>query len=281
VKLASVESTAALTATSAAVAPAHVMRFGAGPRCFVGLHGWSGSARSFEPLVPYLPDDAALFSVDQPGFGRTPPPARWDVPHLVGPVVAALDDLPAGPLTLVGHCAGAIVALHAALSRPGRVERVVLIDPFSHAPWYFGLFDWPVVGALFYAATFANPVGRWVTNRGLSKVRSKDMDLIEGFRTVRHRDNLRYLRVLVRSAREGFRVFAPFRGRVDVVHGQNTFAAVLRSLDDWRSLWPDLVRVELRGVGHMPIHEAPAALTEAVFQSPAAVSEPRGSAARG
>jgi pimeloyl-ACP methyl ester carboxylesterase len=234
---------------------------------FVGLHGWSGSGRSFDPLAPFLPEDVSLFAVEQPGFGSTPGPARWDVEHLVGPVVAALERLPSGPLTLVGHCAGAIVALHAALRLPARIDRVVLIDPFSYAPWYFSVFDWPVLGALFYGFTFANPIGRWLTNRSLSRVRQPGMDLIEGFRTVRHVDNWRYLRALVRSAREGFRVFAPYSGRVDILYGQRTFSAVRRSLDDWRSLWPDLIEVELAGAGHMPIHEAPGAVSDAVFGS--------------
>lgn len=258
----------ALPASRPSAAPANMIRFGSGSRLFAGLHGWSGSGRSFDPLVPHLPDDVSLFAIEQPGFGSTPRPPRWDVPHIVGPVVAALERLPDQPVTLVGHCAGAIVALHAALRVPLRVERVVLIDPFSHAPWYFAMFDWPVLGALFYGFTFANPLGRWLTNRGLSRVRQPGMDLIEGFRTVRHVDNWRYLRVLVRSARDGVGVFAPYRGRVDVVYGQRTFAAVRRSLDDWRGLWPDLVEVELGGVGHMPMHEAPRAVSDAVFRAP-------------
>ena len=126
---------------------------------------------------------------------------------------------------------------------------------------------WPLLGALFYGFTFANPLGRWLTNRSLSRVRQPGMDLIEGFRTVRHVDNWRYLRVLVRSARNGVRVFAPYRGRVDIVYGQRTFAAVRRSLDDWCALWPDLVAVELGGVGHMPMHEAPRAVSDAVFRA--------------
>lgn len=258
--------------TEATPTPAHMVRYGTGARVFAGLHGWSGSCRSFEPLLGYMPDDVSFFAVDQPGFGQTPRPERWTLSHLVAPVVTSFERLPDEPITLVGHCAGAIVALHAALRLGSRVRRVILIDPFSHAPWYFSIFDWPVVGGLFYLVAFANPLGRKVTSHGLRDVRTSSTDLVEGFRTVRHVDNWRYLRVLVRSARFGVRPFVPYRGEVDVLYGARTFTAIRRSVADWRSIWPHLSEFEIEGAGHLPIHEAPENMARVVFRDP---SEPQ------
>lgn len=262
----------ARSVAGAAAPPAHMLRYGAGPRVFAALHGWTGTARSFEPLVPFMPRDVSMFSVDQPGFGRTPRPPRWTMAELVAPVTAAIERLPSEPITLVGNCAGAIVALHAALRLGPRVERVVLIDPFSHAPWYFSVFDWPLVGGLLYLFTFANPFGRALTNRGLSDVRKAETDLIEGFRTVRHGDAWRYLRLLVRSAREGIAGFGGYAGRVDILFGERTFPAVRRSVDDWRGLWPHLVAHEIPGAGHLPVHEAPHDMARLIFSEPRRLS---------
>ena len=37
-----------------------VKRYGTGPRHFLGLHGWSGDHRTFEPLIHDLPEDLRI-----------------------------------------------------------------------------------------------------------------------------------------------------------------------------------------------------------------------------
>ncbi len=231
----------------------NVVQYGSGPRSFVGIHGWSGSHRSFEPLMPHLPGDARFHAVDLPGFGASPDPLGWEMDSFLDPVDEAL---PPGRSTLVGACGGAIVALFLAIRRPERVERLVMIDPFAYAPWYFGIFGTPIFGRLFYGLTFMNPVGRWLTNQGVRRHRSAGTDLVEGFRGVRHAANLAYLRLLVRSARTDFRRFAAYSGPVDILRGRRTFGAVAAGVPKWRGVWPDLRDVVIEGAGHLPIFEA-------------------------
>jgi pimeloyl-ACP methyl ester carboxylesterase len=255
---------ASLAATVAAPA-LDVVRHGRGPRTFVGLHGWSGSQQSFDPLLPHLPDDATLVTFDLPGFGAAADPIDWSDEAFLGPIEAVLHGLPR-PVTLVGSCGGAVVALFVALRARRAVERLVMIDPFAYVPWYFRIFDLPVLGPLLYALVFMNPLGRRLTNQGLSPRRQRDVDLIEGFRDVRHGSNLRYLRWLVRHSAVDFADFRRFEGDVDIIFGARTFPAVRRSLDRWRWVWPHLRAFEMQEAGHIPVHEAAADVADVVFR---------------
>ncbi|NJK89662.1 MAG: alpha/beta hydrolase [Myxococcales bacterium] len=254
-----------VVSSAATDGPACMVRHGVGPELFVGFHGWSGSCRSFDPLIPYLPEDVSLFSLDQPGFGKTPAPRSWSSESLVTPSVQAIEQLPFGPLTLIGNCAGAVVALLVAIRLHRPVRRVVLIDPFAYAPWYFSIFDHFLVGRLFYLLTFANPLGRWMTNRSLGSLRSPTTDLVEGFRSVRHFDNWSFLRAVMSVGRKGVHQFASYAGEVDLLVGERTFHAVERSIPQWTELWPHARSQKIRGAGHLPVHEAPEAVARAIF----------------
>ena len=54
----------------------HVEQYGVGRRTFVAIHGWGGDHREFAPLAARLPEDVRLLSVDLPGYGNSPKPAR-------------------------------------------------------------------------------------------------------------------------------------------------------------------------------------------------------------
>lgn len=241
-----------------------VVRHGDGDRIFVALHGWSGSHRSFDPLLPHLPPGATLWSFDQPGFGQTASPPKWELPTLLDLLepVAQADDR---PFTVLGVSGGAIVALLWALRLEHRVERLVLLDPFAFVPWYFRIFTLPVFGTLLYFAVFANPLGRALTNAGLKPHRTTYDDLVGGFRGARHLDNLRYLRCLSRAVTVTPERI-PFEGRVDILYGERTFRAVRRSLPLWKAALPQARCIEVPGAGHLPIFEAPGAVAKRVFE---------------
>lgn len=246
------------------------VRHGRGPEVFVGLHGWSGSHRSFEPLWDRVPESASFYSFDLPGFGASPDPARWDIDGFLEPLESELNAWEGPPMTLVGACGGAVVALFLALRMGPKVNRLVMIDPFANVPWYFRIFRVPVIGPLLYALVFMNPAGRILTNWGLRSRRTDDTDLIEGFRDVRHASNLAYLGVLLACAEVEFSSFGRFRGQVDIVYGSRTFGAVRSSVPRWRSVWPALSAHELAGAGHLPIFEATDGVAEVVFGDRAA-----------
>lgn len=101
---------------------------GSGDATILCIHGFLESSRAFEPLVLELDDRWRVISLDQRGHGESTSPSagpEWD--GLAGDVVAALDILRLGRVTLIGHSMGGIVALYAALGWPERIDRLVLI----------------------------------------------------------------------------------------------------------------------------------------------------------
>lgn len=95
------------------------------PDRVVLAHGFTQTARSwteFERLLAERMPGVETIAVDLPGHGAAPPPADADLWSSADRLV----DL-GGTATYVGYSMGGRVALHAALARADRVQRLVLI----------------------------------------------------------------------------------------------------------------------------------------------------------
>jgi pimeloyl-ACP methyl ester carboxylesterase len=240
-----------------------VERQGRGGCAYFALHGWGGDRRTFAPLAPFVPAGASLYSADLPGCGRSPAPREWSVGEVVEEIVGAVRESAPGGVTFVGNCGGAAFALLAAQALGGKVGRVVLIDPFAYLPRYFKLFLAGEFGRRAYEATFANPVGRWVTNQTLRGRRAAGADLTAAFAEADHEAARRYLTLYEEVG--GVERFRGFGARVDIVHGEKTFGAVRRSLALWLDVLPGARVHELRGAGHQAIAEAAGQAARIVF----------------
>ncbi|MDQ6663501.1 MAG: alpha/beta hydrolase [Acidobacteriota bacterium] len=245
-----------------------IERWGEGEQHYFGIHGWSGDHRTFQPLARQLPPGATLFSVDLPGCGRSVAPVRWSLESVV-------DELASGvraPVTLAGNCSGAIFALLLAQRIPERIERVVLIDAFASWPWYFRVFTSESIGRHAYFSTFANPVGRWITNLSLAGKRGSDTHLTSGFAATNHEITYRYLTLLKEAG--SCERFAGLRMPIDVIYGERSFHAVRESVDVWRRMWPRARTWQLPNAGHLPILEATGALQKILFQETSCLIAP-------
>ena len=241
-----------------------VERHGRGERVFFALHGWGGDRRTFAPLAAHVPAGASFYSADLPGCGLSFAPREWTADAVACEVAETIMNLEAPRVTLVGNCGGAVFALLAA-QRLGaeKIARVVMIDPFAYLPRYFRVFTSETIGRRAYEATFANPVGRWITNQSLRGRRSGAGDLTASFAETDHEVARKYLALFDEVGNvERFRGFdAP----VEIAHGERSFGAVKRSLALWRAVLPQArVRV-LAGAGHLPISEATAQVAELLF----------------
>lgn len=239
--------------------------YGSGSRIFLGLHGWNGSHRSFDTLLPFLPEDATLIALDLPGYGDSSSPRRWNgagIMEAVGKQIASLD-LP--PFTMIGNCSGGLLGMWLLKDQPELpVERIILIDTFGYMPWYFRIFLAPLAGPLFYYSTFANPIGRWLTNRSLQRSHGNETDMTQSFSQGSVSTPFHYLR-LFRDMGD-YRSFKHITTKVDLAYGENTFAAVKQSVPMWQSLWPSAQILELQGAGHLSVQEAPEPLSQLLFQ---------------
>lgn len=95
-------------------------RWGRGEVPAVFLHGFAGSARTFEHLEPLLGDVLSATCLELPGHGEAPLPTSWD--EAVDAVAEHLD----GRTVLIGYSQGARLALGVAERYPRRIERLVL-----------------------------------------------------------------------------------------------------------------------------------------------------------
>ncbi|MEE4203516.1 MAG: alpha/beta fold hydrolase BchO [Halieaceae bacterium] len=115
----------------------HVQRLGDGPGILC-LHGTGASAHSFAGLASALADSFELVIPDLPGQGWTTPlPANQC--HLDGfsSVLSRLiADLDFKPQVIIGHSAGAAIAVHGALRHQFTPDSIVSINgaflPFGH-----------------------------------------------------------------------------------------------------------------------------------------------------
>lgn len=240
----------------------HLERYGTGSEVYVGLHGWSGSHKTFAPLLPHLPKEVSLYSADLPGCGQSPAPVRWDLQAIAEEIAGTIAKLET-EVTLIGNCSGALLGLLAAKRIPHHFRRLILIDPFAFWPWYFKVFVNPSFGKYAYFTTFANPIGRWLTNRSLKAKRTEDSDLTQSFSAINHETVYRYLTLL--TGIDSIAQFSQLRMPIDIVYGERTFAAVKQSAGRWRSIWPQARCRELAGAGHLPVVEATAQLSELIF----------------
>ncbi|MGB9593235.1 MAG: alpha/beta fold hydrolase, partial [Anaerolineae bacterium] len=99
------------------------------------IHGLGSEADTWRHVIPPLVKQFRVIAVDLPGFGRSDKPRRaYTVPFFCDALVELLDALGIARAGLVGHSLGAVIAHFAALQRPDRVERLVLVDGGLFAP---------------------------------------------------------------------------------------------------------------------------------------------------
>jgi pimeloyl-ACP methyl ester carboxylesterase len=161
----------------------HYCVAGAGPDV-IFLHGWASSSKMWAGLLPQLAAEYRCWSLDLPGFGDSDKPAAswYSIPNytLIVNEFARLHEL--GPLRLVGHSMGGLIALDLGARHPERVARLVAINPvitgrprlrplarpsYSRHVLHWTLRLWPAV----MQPILAHPLGLRVT--GLQPIRRR------------------------------------------------------------------------------------------------------------
>lgn len=99
---------------------------GSGPTVLL-LHDADGDHLTFAPQVETLATAGyRAVAWNMPGYGRSAPVEPYTFKALAQSCLALIDALQGGPVTLVGHGMGAMVALEAAVRSPSQVRRLLL-----------------------------------------------------------------------------------------------------------------------------------------------------------
>jgi pimeloyl-ACP methyl ester carboxylesterase len=104
---------------------------GAGPPLLL-THGAGLCAGIFEPVIPLLADRWSPLAIDLRGHGRSDPAAEPDehgLPTQAADLLAVLDELGHGRVSVFGHSYGGSVALRAVLDHPARFDAVAVYEP--------------------------------------------------------------------------------------------------------------------------------------------------------
>lgn len=123
--------------------PVEFIDTGAG-RPVVLLHSSASGAHQWQALIAALAPRRRVIAPNLLGYGRTDPrdaAARRDVAAQAGALLPLLDGL-AGPIDLVGHSFGGVIALQLAAALGRRAGRVAVFEPNA-----FGLLEGPAVAA--------------------------------------------------------------------------------------------------------------------------------------
>lgn len=92
------------------------------------LHAWAESRRSFDRLLSALPGTVRALAVDLRGHGEaSAPPDGYSLAHMAEDVVGFMDAVELPAAVLVGSSSGGYVAQQVAVTRPDRVEGLVLV----------------------------------------------------------------------------------------------------------------------------------------------------------
>ncbi|GGB27940.1 alpha/beta hydrolase [Sphingomonas metalli] len=138
------------------------------------LHGFPESHRTWRHIVPDLARDHRVVAPDQRGYARSSKPAAvedYAPDRIVADLIALADALGIDRFTLVGHDWGGAVAWTAALSRPDRVERLVIVNAPHPLVFQRSLFDDPAQRAASQYITRFRDTGidAGLTGRGLER----------------------------------------------------------------------------------------------------------------
>jgi magnesium chelatase accessory protein len=107
----------------------HVQRMGQGPQMLL-LHGTGAATHSWRGLIPLLAPHFSLTAVDLPGHGFTQAPASADfsmhgMAEALAALMAALD---LTPQYIVGHSAGAALAMRMTLNGQAKPRKIVALN---------------------------------------------------------------------------------------------------------------------------------------------------------
>jgi len=132
-----------------------------GAEAIVLLHGFPESHRTWRAVAPALAEDFRVVAPDQRGFADSDKPEgvdAYNTDRILDDLIALTDALGLKRFTLVGHDWGGAVAWFAALKRPDRVARLVIVNAPHPLVFQKSLIDDPAQRAASqYITAFRDP----------------------------------------------------------------------------------------------------------------------------
>ncbi|MEA2271746.1 MAG: hypothetical protein QOI98_454, partial [Solirubrobacteraceae bacterium] len=108
--------------------PVNVIELGSGPP-LVFVHGLGGAWQNWLEQLPHFASSHRVVAIDLPGFGHSPMPAqKISIRGFADTLDRLCDALEIPSAAFVGNSMGGFVGAELAITRPQRVERLVLVS---------------------------------------------------------------------------------------------------------------------------------------------------------
>lgn len=254
----------------------HVQVSGKGPVLLL-LHGTGAATHSWRDLLPCLADTFTVVAPDLPGHGFSPVASarQLSLSMMSRSVAALLSDLALSPDVIVGHSAGAAIAVTMVQDAAIRPERLIALNgallPFPGiAARLFPamaqlLFINPLVPRLFtLQARIPGEVGRFLARSTGSHIDATGVGFYE--RLLRNPDHVAAaLGMMANWDLETLKAALP---RLDcplhLIHGEKDAAIPARVSHDVAALVAGADVSLLSGLGHLAHEEAPQAVADII-----------------
>jgi magnesium chelatase accessory protein len=263
----------------------HVQVAGTGPDLLL-LHGTAAATHSWRDVLPLLARDFRVIAPDLPGHGFTqaPPPARLSLPGMAGAVAELLRTIEASPQVVVGHSAGAAIALRLALDQRIAPREIVSFNgallPLGerHAAFFTRaarmLVGLPFVPSLMaWRASNRAVAERLLTDTG-SRIAPRGVDLYA--RLFRHSGHLAAaLGMMARwDLAPLLRDLPRLAPRLTLVVGSDDRAVPPAQAERIRQRLPAARLIVMRGLGHLAHEEQPAEAARLIREAADFLSPP-------
>lgn len=248
------------------------------------LHGFGASVFSWRDTLPSLGDRCRVIGFDRPAFGLTgrPMPGEWtgsnpySVEEQAAQTVALMDRLGMRRAVLVGHSAGAAVAVLVARDHPDRVSGLVLEAPAvlsggGPPSWVTPLLRSPQarrVGPLF-VRRIAGPGSDEFIRSAYADPDLVTESLLAGYRRplgARNWDRALWEYTAAPRRMDAEATLGALTMPVLVVYGQEDAIVAPNDSRTVAASIPGAEVVALPDVGHIPHEELPAAFETLVFR---------------
>ena len=267
----------------------HVQVMGEGPDLLL-LHGAGGSTHSYRDLIPLLSTAYRVVALDLPGHGFTQLGARRrsGLAHMAQDIAALCQQQGWHPQAIVGHSAGAAVALRMAMNAEGPTPHVIGLNAaLGEFPGVAGLL-FPMMAKALAAMPFATTLFSSTSaspERVRALIASTGSELPpEGYALYRrlvadkaHVDGT--LQMMAQwDLRSLLKDLPTHEGPVDLVAGRNDQTVPAKVSEETARILPDARVHVLDGLGHLAHEERPdecAACIQSLLQNKSAAQTGR------
>lgn len=224
-------------------------------------HGLFGSARNWRSVAKALAEDRHVIAVDMRNHGESP----WDPVHDYPGMASDLAEVVDGEADVLGHSMGGKAAMHLALTEPGRVARLIVVDVAPMA--YDHDFD-DLLGAmrdldpssLSRRSEADEALAQRIDDPGIRAFLLQSLDMREG----RWILNLDVLADRMDDVTGWPGTDGTFEAPTLFVAGGNSDYVARDRRDEIRARFPEARFVEIKGAGHWLHAEKPEAFVTAV-----------------